>query len=122
MHVLKPVGLCRIVLAISLSTCVYSNALAHMAGALPKPSECSATKTLTLPRGNHPKKYTAYGKIDLYCGSSTTPIVTGATFCNSDFPESKADTKTVTIEVSTKTSSGAIPSCKPGEDLTFKPE
>ena len=112
----------RMMLAVVLSMCICSNALAQMAGVLPVPPECSSSKSFTLPRGNHPKNFKAYGKVDLYCGGSTKAFATGATFCNSDYPESKADTKTVTIAVSTKTKSGKVVPCKAGTDLKFVPE
>lgn len=59
---------------------------------------------------------------DLYCGSASKAVVTGATLCNSDYDSNKPEQKTVTIVVSTKTKSGKIAACKLGEDLKFKPE
>jgi hypothetical protein len=111
----------RVILAALISACSWSGAPAQIYK-LPVPPECSSTKQLTLKHADHPEKYTAYGKVDLYCGESTKPVVTAATLCNSDYDSNKPDQKTVTIAVSTKIKSGKIGACKVGKDLKFKPE
>lgn len=117
-----PTILRRVMLAAAVFASMFSGAGAQvMVGKLPTPPECSSTKKLSLPYVNHPEKFTAYGKVDLYCGKSTKPIVTGTTLCNSDYQlYKKATQKTANIEVSSK--SGKIPSCKKGDDLSFKTE
>jgi hypothetical protein len=111
----------RVILAALISACAWSGVPAQVYK-LPIPPECSSTKTFTLSHANHPEKYTSYGKVDIYCGSASKAVVTGATLCNSDYDSNKPDQKTVTIAVSTKIKSGKIAACKVGEDLKFKPE
>ena len=121
MRVLKYKASFQIASVILLSTAVCSSASAQIYK-LPVPTECSSTKTLKVPRANHPEKYTAYGKVDIYCGSSSKAITKGATLCNSDFDSNNPLQKTVTIAVSMKTTSGKVASCKAGEDPKFVSE
>jgi hypothetical protein len=111
----------RAMLACLVLACISSNAPAQIYK-LPVPPECSSTKKLTLTRAGHPEKFTSYGKVSLYCGTSAKAFVTGATLCDSDYDSDKPDQKTVTIAVSTQIKSGKVAACKNGEELKFTPE
>jgi hypothetical protein len=122
MSLIRPTASLRVMLALLLSFCVCSDALAQTAGTLPVPPECSSSTNLTLPREGHPRHFKPYGKVDLFCGTSSKPVVKGATLCNSDYHAGRPGLKTVTIAVSSKTKSGKPAACKKGADLKFMME
>lgn len=90
-------GAYRAVFAATVLASIFSNAFAI--GHLPVPPECSSTKKVKLLRANHPDKFDAYGKVDLFCGDSKTAMASSMTLCDSDYDANNPLQKTVTIAV-----------------------
>ena len=108
-----------ILLAAALCMLTFTDAPAQVYK-MPVPPECSSSKKLTLPRGNHPDDFRSYGKVDLYCG--TRVVAKGATLCNSDYDRNKPLQKTINIAVSSAVRSGKASACPAGTDLRIVAE
>ena len=108
-------------LIMTIAFCLFAPATAFsQVYKLPVPDECSSSKKLTLSRGNHPEKFTAYGKVDLYCGDAV--VAKGATLCDSDYDMNKPLQTSVKIAVSTSVASGKASACTDGTDLKIVPQ